>query len=129
MKHYQILTDSTCDFPNGYYEKLDVTVVPLTVRFRDQEQQDTNDDSLHSLYQGLRAGETATTSAINPQRWASAMEPALKEGRDVLVLAFSSGISSTQRYTLSISMPSSRFLQAYQTSRPSPREADRVSDT
>ena len=95
MKQYQILTDSTCDFPNGYYEKLDVTVVPLTVRFRDQEHQDTNDDSLKQIYDGLRAGEAATTSAINPQRWAETMEPALKAGRDVLVLAFSSGLSTT----------------------------------
>ena len=95
MKHYQIITDSTCDFPNEYYEKLGVTVVPLTVRFRDLEQRDTNDDSLKQIYDGLRAGEAATTSAINPQQWADVMEPVLKDGRDILVLAFSSGLSTT----------------------------------
>ena len=95
MANYQIITDSTCDFPNGYYEKLGVTVVPLTVQYQGTEREDTNDDSLHTIYDGLRAGESATTSAINPQRWANAMEPALRDGQDVLVLAFSSGLSTT----------------------------------
>ena len=95
MCNYQIITDSTCDFPNAYYEKLNVTVVPLTVNFRGQEQEDTNDESLHTMYDGLRAGESAVTSAVNPQRWETAMEPHMKEGKDVLVLAFSSGLSTT----------------------------------
>ena len=95
MCNYQIITDSTCDFPNGYYETRNVTVVPLTVSFRGQEMEDTNDDSLHTVYEALRAGEAATTSAVNPQRWASAMEPWLRQGRDLLVLAFSSGLSTT----------------------------------
>ena len=95
MSQYQILTDSTCDFPNDLYAQLNLAVVPLTVRFRQQEQNDTNDDSLRAMYEGLRAGETATTSAINPQRWASAMEPYLKDGKDLLVMTFSSGLSTT----------------------------------
>ena len=95
MRQYQILTDSTCDFPNDLYAQLDLGVVPLTVRFRQQEQDDTNDESLHAMYEGLRAGETATTSAINPQRWAGAMEPYLKDGKDLLVMTFSSGLSTT----------------------------------
>ena len=95
MNQYQIITDSTCDFPNEMYAQLQLTVVPLTVNFRGQEQEDTNDDSLKQIYNGLRSGEAATTSAINPQRWSAAMEPALRQGRDVLVLAFSSGLSTT----------------------------------
>ena len=95
MKEFQIITDSTCDFPNELYEQLNLTVVPLTVLYQGQERDDTNDDSLHDLYQGLRAGESASTSAINPQRWASAMEAALKDNKDVLVMAVSSGLSTT----------------------------------
>ena len=95
MSAYQILTDSTCDFPNDLYAQLDLGVAPLTVRFRDQERDDANDDSLKTLYAGLRAGETATTAAVNPQRWESIMEPYLKEGKDLLVMAFSSGLSTT----------------------------------
>ena len=95
MCNYQILTDSTCDFPDAMYSRLNLAVVPLTVRFRDKEADDRNDDSLKELYAGLRAGETTTTAAVNPQRWAEAMEPSLKAGQDLLVMTFSSGLSTT----------------------------------
>lgn len=92
---YQILTDSCCDFPTEYYEKLNLTMVPLSVDFRGEVFDDKNDDSLKTLYAGLRAGEVARTAAVNPERWASAMEPVLSRGEDVLVIAFSSGLSTT----------------------------------
>ena len=95
MKSFQIITDSTCDFPNAYYDALGVKVVPLTVHYQNQDRKDTNDDSLKELYQLFRAGETASTSAINPSQWADAMEPSLQEGKDVLVMAFSSALSTT----------------------------------
>jgi len=97
MCNYKIITDSCCDFPKAMYEDLDLTVVPLTVTFRGVERDDTNDDSLKTMYDGLRVGESATTSAVNPQRWAAAMEPELSQGRDVLVLTFSSGLSPTHQ--------------------------------
>ena len=37
----------------------------------------------------------ASTSAVNPDGWSIPMEEALKAGQDVLVLAFSSGLSTT----------------------------------
>ncbi len=95
MSKYQIITDSCCDFPNEMYAELGLTMVPLTVCWQGQEQKDTNDDSLKAVYDGMRAGLSATTSAVNPEGWAEAMEPALMRGEDVLVLAFSSGLSTT----------------------------------
>lgn len=95
MNTYQIITDSCCDFPAEMYEQLNLHVVPLSVNFRDQVTDDRNDDSLKEMYAGLRSGETATTSAVNPQRWAVAMEQVLEAEQDVLVMAFSSGLSTT----------------------------------
>ena len=43
----------------------------------------------------MRAGESASTAAVNPDGWASAIEPVLTAGEDALVLAFSSGLSTT----------------------------------
>ncbi len=93
--NYQIITDSCCDFTREMYESLNLTMVPLSVDFRGQVSDDKNDDSLKQLYAGLREGEEAKTSAVNPDRWAGAMEPALAADQDVLVLAFSSGLSTT----------------------------------
>ena len=93
--NYQIITDSCCDFPTPMYETLGLSYVPLSVEFRGEINDDKNDDSLKELYEGLRAGEPARTSAVNPSRWEEAMEPVLAAGQDVLVLAFSSGLSTT----------------------------------
>ena len=92
---YQIITDSCCDLPEKIRDSLSITVLPLTVEFQGQVMEDKNDDSLKQLYDCFRAGESAKTSAVNPARWASAMEPALSQGEDVLALAFSSGLSTT----------------------------------
>lgn len=93
--NYQMITDSCCDFPTELYQKLNLDFVPLTVEFRGDSFDDRNDDSLKDMYDGLRAGEPASTSAVNPSRWGEAMEKALSNGQDVLVLAFSSGLSTT----------------------------------
>lgn len=92
---YQIITDSCCDFPNEAYEELDLIKIPLVVEFRGQVNEDRNDDSLKEMYDGLRNGESAKTAAVNPQRWAEAIEPVLAGGEDALVLSFSSGLSTT----------------------------------
>ena len=92
---YQIITDSCCDFTKEMYEKLGLAVVPLMVNVRGQTFPDRNDESLKDMYAGLRAGEVATTSAANPGQWQELMEPHLQKGEDLLVLAFSSGLSTT----------------------------------
>ncbi len=95
MTNFQILTDSCCDFTQEMYEKLQLTAVPLSVHFGGAVSDDKNDHSLKDLYAKLRKGEVAKTSAVNPDRWASIMEPVLAAGADILVLAFSSGLSTT----------------------------------
>lgn len=92
---FQIITDTCCDFPTPMYAQLDLKCVPLVVNFRGQTTEDKNDDSLKTLYEGLRSGEVATTSAVNPERWKQAMEEILRAGKDVLALVFSSGLSTT----------------------------------
>ena len=93
--NYQIITDSCCDFPTPMYETLGLSFVPLSVEFRGETNDDRNDDSLKEMYDGLRSGQAAKTSAVNPSRWGEVIEPALSAGQDVLVLAFSSGLSTT----------------------------------
>ena len=92
---YQIITDSGCDLPASMLQALSVTSAPLTVNFGGKALPDSVDEGIKEIYAGLRAGETATTSAINPDGWAKAMEPVLRSGQDALVLTFSSGLSAT----------------------------------
>ena len=96
MTQYQIITDSACDLPKRMLQELNVITVPLFVNFRGESRNDSVENAeVKELYDAMRGGEVATTAAVNPDRWASIMEPALAEGKDVLALAFSSGLSTT----------------------------------
>ena len=95
MPNYKIITDSGCDLPKATAESLGLTVSPLFVNFRGATIPDSVDEGIQEMYAGLRAGEPASTSAINPQQWSDAIEPVLAEGLDALVLTFSSGLSTT----------------------------------
>ena len=116
MASYQIITDSCCDFRPEKYTELGLTVQPLMLTYQGKTRPDRSDDSIRALYAGLRAGEPATTSAVNPDRWSSAMEPMLAAGQNVLVIAFSSGLSTTYQSAviaaqeLSESRPEAKFL-------------------
>lgn len=95
MSNYQILTDSASDLPQSILGQLGVVSISLHVNFRGKAHNDSVDDRIKTIYAGLRDGEVATTSAINPDQWTRAMAPILESGRDLLVLAFSSGLSTT----------------------------------
>lgn len=92
---YKIITDSCCDLTNEWIAKLNISVVPLNMLFKGETRQDSVSDGIKEVYQALREGEVASTSAVNPETWANYIEPVLKNGQDVLVLAFSSGLSTT----------------------------------
>ena len=95
MTNYQIITDSGADLPTDLLASLNVKMASLSLLFRGQVLADSVTDETKTFYQAMREGESATTSAINPDGWAAVMEPVLKEGKDILVIAFSSGLSTT----------------------------------
>jgi DegV family protein with EDD domain len=92
---YQIITDTACDYPTEMYKELDLVTVPLTVMYKGEAYTEYSEAWLKDLFAGLRAGEAASTSAVNPDGWANVIEPVLQEGKDALIIAFSSGLSTT----------------------------------
>ena len=95
---YQIITDSCCDFTRAEYASLGVTYVPLTLLYKGAEHESfTENEELHAFYDGVRAGEMPTTSAVNPEGWTNVMESALKDGKDVLCMTFTSALSTTHQ--------------------------------
>ena len=95
MSDFRIVTDSGSDLTQSMIDKLNISMVPLMVNFKGETQPDSVDEGIGAFYDGLRAGEVATTSAINPTGWEEKIEPILAAGQDVLVIAFSSGLSTT----------------------------------
>lgn len=92
---YTIITDSCCDLPVEKLRELDVRAVALDLMFRGVARKDAVTDEIREVYDALRAGETATTSAVNPEDWKGVIRPELQAGKDALVITFSSGLSTT----------------------------------
>ena len=95
MANYQIITDSGSDLPKEKLQQLGIIAVPLLVNLGEKTLEDSVDEGIKEMYDAFRAGAAASTSAINPDRWEKAIEPVLEGGEDVLVIAFSSGLSTT----------------------------------
>lgn len=120
MANYQIITDSGCDLPCQMIDNLGLKMLPMNINFRGQLLDDSVDRGIKEIYDGLRSGEMATTCAVNPSQWASIIEPSLKEERDVLVMAFSSGLSTTYQSAV---IAANELQEAY------PQRKIRVVDT
>ena len=92
---YRMITDTCCDLWQEFYNSLNVRVVNLSVNFQGETVSSYPESWLTDFYNGLRSGEAAQTSAVNPEGWKAVIEPVMAAGEDALVLAFSSGLSTT----------------------------------
>lgn len=98
MRDYVIITDSCCDLPAELARELEVEVIPLSLQMGDityRNWLDGRDISFPDFYRRIRAGETATTSAVSVGDFEEIMRPILTSGRDILCLCFSSALSTT----------------------------------
>ena len=83
------------DLPKEWLKERNVPVLPLNYTIDGQTYQDMEGLSAKEFFQKLREGHMSVTSPINPEEAREMMEPFLKEGKDLLHLAFSSGLSGT----------------------------------
>lgn len=98
MPDFVILTDSSADLSAEMAQKLNVEVLPLGFVMDNQTYRnypDNREMDPHVFYERLRSGDVATTTALNVAEYTEALEPLLQAGKDVLILAFSSGLSTT----------------------------------
>lgn len=95
---YQIITDATCDLPVDLVKKLGLAVIPMSFMMDGKEYyqySDNHDFPSHDFYDALRAGKWVTTSQITAADYVDAFRPYLEAGKDILYIAFSSGLSGT----------------------------------
>lgn len=97
MREYVIVTDSCCDFSQDLIRDLDLTVIPLSVQLGEDRFRNCPDEApeSHVFYTRLSRGEPAQTSAPNVEEFKDCFLPFLRQGKDVLYLGFSSGLSGT----------------------------------
>ena len=96
MNEYVIFTDSCCDVSPELLAKWGVPYANMTFSFDGEEKEYIGTDiSNHDFYDRMRQGAHARTAAINADTFARAFTPILEEGKDILYVAFSSGLSTT----------------------------------
>lgn len=98
MSEYRIVTDSAGDLSEELVKELGVEVLPLSFTIEDttyEDHPDRRDMPIETFYALLRQGKMATTAAVNVAQYTELLETMLQAGEDVLVLAFSSGLSAT----------------------------------
>lgn len=95
MRDYIITVNSTVDLPKEWLEERGVPVIPLKYTMDGETYTDMEGLTAKEFFDKLREGKMATTSQINPEEAREYLEPFVKEGKDVLHLCFSSGLSGT----------------------------------
>lgn len=103
MNDYIIMTDSCVDLPKEMAEKMDLTVLPLSVKVEDKvyyNYLDEREITFKKFYNILGEKIKTQTSQGTPMQFLELMEPALKAGKDILYIAFSSALSGTYNSSL-----------------------------
>lgn len=98
MRDYVLMTDSCCDLSASLAEELGIFVLPLSLELSGQTYHnylDGREIGFSDFYNRIRAGETATTSAISVGIFEETMRPFLESGKNILCLSFSSALSTT----------------------------------
>ncbi|MDY4398413.1 MAG: DegV family protein [Eubacteriales bacterium] len=97
-KEYVIMTDSSCDLSQELADQLGLEVLPLEVMADGKNYRnwlDGREIGFKEFYKLAREGKELKTSAVNTAAFEEKMEKLLKEGKDILYIGFSSGLSTT----------------------------------
>ncbi|MBE7076441.1 MAG: DegV family protein [Clostridiales bacterium] len=87
-------TDSTANLPQGYYEELDIKMIPLQIILNDDVYNDLSEELVPSeFYDKMKKGATPKTAQINREVGREYFEELLSSGEDVLHISLSSALS------------------------------------
>lgn len=95
MRNYVITTDNNSDLPESYYSEYGIGCTYLSYSMNGVNYTHENFLQVHEFYESMRNGALPTTAQVNPEDARNMLEPYLKEGLDILHIAFSSGLSGT----------------------------------
>ncbi|MGM8212463.1 DegV family protein [Virgibacillus sp. W0430] len=96
----QLMTDGGADIPSQLFNVMDLLVVPLYLRFKDEEIKGNEIASMNDFYEKIKeAGELPKTSAPSPNDFYKAfksVDPAVP----IIMLSISKGLSATYNHAL-----------------------------
>jgi DegV family protein with EDD domain len=98
----RIVTDSSCDLSDDEIAPLGIEVVPLTIRFGDEELEDRTQLSVETFYERLASASVLPeTAAPAPGKFEAAFRRQAEAGADAVVcINLSAGLSATMQSAL-----------------------------
>lgn len=102
MSTFKLVTDSTADLPQEYLDKYNIGCIKLTYTMEGKTYGGSGEEmDWKEFYRLMREeNKLPTTSQINPEEFKVYFEEVLKEYKDILYIAFSSGLSGTHNSAL-----------------------------
>jgi len=92
----KIVTDSIADLPPQVVKELDITVIPINLRFGEKVYRDGVDMTSEQFYRELaRSKHLPVTSVPSPVTFAAAYDKLAEEADEILVVTVSSKLSGT----------------------------------
>ena len=96
MEKIRIITDSASDIPNNDKVPANLSILPLTIRFGEEEFQDGVTITNEEFYNKLTGGDILPkTSQVTPFAFEEEIQKALDNGEKVIIITLSSGLSGT----------------------------------
>lgn len=97
MSDFKLVCATTVDLPERYLKEREIQSVPFhfTIENKDYEDDFGKSISYEVFYRLISNGAMPTTSQANVADHLSRFEPILQEGKDILYICFSSGLSGT----------------------------------
>ena len=95
MSDYLITTDNMADLPREYMEEHGIPTMSLTYLMDGVSYTAENSLSPEEFYKKMRGGCMPTTSQINPEEAGEKFREFIKKNRNIIHIAFSSGLSGT----------------------------------
>lgn len=112
MADYVLTCSSTADLPTAFVKEHGIAVLPYQFFMDGKEYYDDQGVSIptREFYEKMRAGSMPTTSMVNAERYTEFFTPFLEEGKDILHLEFSSGLSGSYNNAL---MTAEQLIKKY----------------
>lgn len=95
MTNYVITTDTTADLPESYIKEHQLGIMSLSYTIDGETYTREHPLDTKQFYDKMRHGSMPTTSQVNPETAKEIFLPYIKEGLDILHIAFSSSLSGT----------------------------------
>ena len=100
---YEIYIDSSIDIELKYLEENGIRIIPMEYTVDDGRfmmDRPQTEEELKVFYDKMRAGSLTGTSQITPYTYEQTFRAAAEEGKNILYLCLSSGLSSTYQSSL-----------------------------